>query len=218
MRGYGAPGYMTSNPSEQAVPMELPKQLVRVGEQCVWTTQRFAAASALANTQHRIFAVSQGSTGQGFTANALTISETSLKEPNRIPTGYAFNVGGIACVIQSAGNLAVAANDLRNIQNNGVIAWDFIQTQIFVAPIMLIGAGGGNFGYASTTQNNTLVEQPNNGNGFYWAYRRHPVMLPSGSTFAHIVFFGFGAAVVGSADVYLKDVLIGAFQSAVEIG
>lgn len=68
------------------VPMDLPKSLFRFGETSIWSTFNFPGATAIANTQTRLFTTPRGQTGQGF-ANALTIAETNLKEGGRVPSG-----------------------------------------------------------------------------------------------------------------------------------
>ena len=85
---YGIPGVPMlppGGPGISSVPMELPKDVVRVGEQALWSTSQLGpAAAALANTTTRLFTTPLGQVGQGFAA-ALTLSETNLKEGGRIP-------------------------------------------------------------------------------------------------------------------------------------
>lgn len=134
--------------------------------------------TVLANSSFRLFATPRGQVGQGF-VNALTISETSLKEGGRVPSGVAYDVFAVACQfaltdgINDAGDIDVSLdtaaqiNQLLSLQNNGVLSWDFTQTIVEICPVMLAGAGGGAFG-AVGTGNGVNVGSMNNGNGQVW--------------------------------------------------
>lgn len=242
--GFGAPGMIALGPDMGSnippVPMDLPKQLFRYGEQCVWSSQFFAGAAPLANSTNRLFSTQQGQTGQGFGA-ALSIAETNLKESGRVPSGQAYDVFGVACQILQAGAAADAVNpgtlatpvdedvtigNLLNVINNGVLTWDFVATQIDIAPIVLVGAGGGAFGALSAVVGAVPAAgvaavnfgHMNNGNGACWLYRKHPVALPGSSTFAVLLRFGNRAPVVGANYIVVKVVLLGYYKSAIEIG
>jgi len=78
------------------VPFEQPKALFRFGEQTLWSTQFISTTTSLANQTFRLFTTPVGQFGQGFSAGALTISETNLKEGGRVPSGIAYDVFGIA--------------------------------------------------------------------------------------------------------------------------
>lgn len=212
------------------VPFEQPKNLFRYGEQSLWSSQRHAATTAIANGTFRLFTTPLGQVGQGF-ATGLTIAETSLKEGGRIPAGVAFDAYGLSCLVATGltagGALTIATpvntvetiTDLVNVQNNGVLTWDFVQTQVDIAPLHLIGAGGGAFGALSTTANNTTVGQLNNGAGSIWMYRKHPISLPGNSTFSILLRYGANAAAIGATnDVVLKVALFGFYKTAIEIG
>jgi hypothetical protein len=231
---YGVPGYALSAPGGAdmipQVPFDQPKNLFRYGEQSLWSSQRHAAGVAIANGTFRLFTTPLGQVGQGF-ATGLTIAETSLKEGGRIPAGVAFDAYGISCLVacgvtaNAALTLATPVNtvetitDLINVQNNGVLTWDFVQTQVDIAPLHLIGAGGGAFGALSTTANNVSVGQMNNGAGSIWMYRKHPISLPGNSTFSILLRYGANAAAIGATnDVVLKVALFGYYKTAIEIG
>ena len=138
---YGMPGSPVFPPpgSGAVAPMQIPKDVIRIGEQAIWSTQRYADATALANTIARVFSVALGSQGQGF-GSSLSTAETSLKEAGRIPGAYAFDVYGIAvhvyALVGSTPNTAfpVVGADMRNFQSNCTIRWDFIQSFIDVSP------------------------------------------------------------------------------------
>jgi len=228
---YGFPGVPLVQPgAAQAVPLELPKDVLRVGEQAIWSTQRVAAGAALANQTFRLFTTPLGQQGQGFAA-AMSIAETNIKEGGRIPSGLAFDVLGIATIITAADNTDQALNhnvdslnSLQNVYRHGVISWDFLQTVIDVAPVSLIGAGGmiatgitqTNAGVAAAADNTAI----SNGNGGLWVYRKFPVALPANSTFNILLRFGSNCPAVpaGIGGTDIKVALIGAFKTAIEVG
>lgn len=218
-----------------SVPFEQPKNLFRYGEQTLWSTQLHAgngaSAVALANGTYRLFTTPLGQVGQGFT-NSLTIGETNLKEGGRIPSGIAYDVFGVACQIGRAtstgdsalGDANSSADSIRilsEIQTNGILSWDFTQTQVDIAPIQLIGAGGGAFGSVSVTSNTaTTVGNLNNGAGSVWLYRKHPVALPGQSTFSILLRYGsrMGSLASGQDSAFVKVVLLGYYKNVIEIG
>ena len=214
------------------VPSQQPTNLFRFGEITLYSTHGFAAGSALASTQNRVFTTPLGSQGQGFTGS-LTRTETNLKEGGRIPSGQAYDVYGVATQVIGADNTAGLAgqmdepfNDavatvqtLQNIVNNGVLSWDFTQTQVDICPIMLAGAGGGVYGSISQNAAGTNGGAMNNGNGGIWMYRKHPVALPGNTTFAVLITFGSRAAAIPAGfGVAIRIVLLGYYKSVIEIG
>ena len=184
-----------------SVPFEQPKNLFRYGEQTIWSTQLHTQNTAIANGSFRLFTTPLGQVGQGF-SNALSIGETSLKEGGRIPAGIAFDIFGIACQIgkaentESSGTNALLGdtiadteetNQLASMQTEGVLSWDFTQTQVEIAPIVMIGAGGGTFGSTSIVISGvdgggavapTFSGNLQNGAGSVFLYRKHPVAPP----------------------------------------
>jgi hypothetical protein len=218
-----------------SVPFDQPKNLFRYGEQTLWSTQLHASngasAVSLANGTFRLFTTPLGQVGQGFT-NSLTIAETSLKEGGRVPAGIAYDVYGIACQVGRAtstgdsalGDAVSDANSVRmltEIQTNGILSWDFTQTQVDIAPIQLIGAGGGAFGSVSVTSNaSATIGNLNNGAGSVFLYRKHPVALPGNSTFSILLRYGsrMGSLIAGQDSVFVKVVLMGYYKNVIEIG
>ena len=220
------------------VPQHQPSNLFRFGEITLYSTVALgtAAGAALANTSNRLFATPLGQTGQGF-PTALTVTETNLKEAGRIPSGQAYDVFGVAGQVmgwnQNLDQLDVPFNadgaagaatlglvaDLQNVINNGVLLWDFTQTQVFICPLMLAGAGGGAFGAVSQNAAGANSGSMGNGNGGIWMYRRHPVALPGNSTFAVLVQFGSRASATGAGvGVAIRIVLLGYYKSVIELG
>jgi hypothetical protein len=210
------------------VPLQQPQNLFRFGEQSIYSTQLFVPG-AIASTTNRMFTVPIGSTGQGFT-NALTIAETNLKEGGRVPSGVAYDVYGVACqILQSsaaadAGTFSVAQDtqaliaNLINIQNNGVLSWDFTQTVVDICPVSLAGAGGGAFGAVAQNAAGANSGAMNNGNGGIWMYKKYPVALPGNSTFSIVVRFGSRAAAIAGQSVGVRVVLLGYYKNVIEIG
>lgn len=208
--------YNPSNQIPTGVGFTQPKALYRYGEVTVWSTQQLAVA--VANSTSRLFTTPRGQVGQGF-AGALSIAETSIKEGGRVPSGLAYDVFGIAAEISNAnGGTALQTqndvNDLVNIQHNGVLSWDFQQTVIDIAPVILCGAGGGAFGALG---NAAAQGAMNNGNGSVFMYRKSPVALPGGCTFAIQLQIGANAVALNA----IKDVrvtLFGYYKSVITIG
>ena len=214
------------------VPSQQPSNLFRFGEITLYSTHNFPASSVLANGTNRVFSTQLGQTGQGY-ATGLSRSETNLKEGGRIPTGQAYDVYGVAAQIigtnggtgnepdltQNISFQAITNNNLlQNVVNNGVLAWDFTQTNVDICPIMLAGAGGGVYGSVGTG-NAINVGALNNGNGGIWMYRKHPVALPGSTTFAVVIGFGARTPVVGQGEgAAIRIVLLGYYKSVIEIG
>lgn len=212
------------------VPFEQPKSLFRFGEISIWSSFMFTGGTNPSSSVNRLFSVARGSTGQGFT-NAMSIAETSLKEAGRVPSGVAYDVYGVACQVErcsAAGDSSVGAPidndatiaDLLNIQSNGVLSWDFTQTNIEICPVSLAGAGGGAFG--AVAQSNAAAPSEsghmNNGNGQVWMYRKHPVALPGNTTFAINLAFGSRAQAFAANNIVVRVVLLGYYKNIIEIG
>lgn len=226
---YGIPALAAYGPPPAgSVPMQLPKSIVRIGEQAIWSAFRYPDTTALANTEDRLFTAPRGQVAQGFAA-ALSLAETNLKEGGRIPGGFAFSVEGVSAYPyyiggSGAGTWAIDGGDIRNFVDNCVISWDFIQTRIEIGPALLVGAGGGVYG---TTADTGAAEGGaggsrmalNNGNGQIWLYSRHPVALPADVTFAMVLNWGTNASVVdgglNNAALGVRIHLIGSFESAI---
>jgi hypothetical protein len=213
------------------VPQSLPKNLFRFGEITLYSTHAFgnsAATSNLANSNTRTFVTQLGGQGQGFGA-ALTQSETNLKEAGRIPSGQAYDVFGVAGQVfhwdptaddfnEPLTDASMASSGLATVVNNGVLAWDFTQTKVFICPLMLAGAGGGIFGAVADSAGNQ-VGSLNNGNGGIFMYRKNPVALPGSSTFAVEILFGSRAGTLPvNVGLAIRVCLLGYYKSVIEIG
>ena len=225
-----------------SVPFDQPKNLYRYGEQTLWSTTFYAGSAAVggvsyANSTRRLFTTPLGQVGQGFT-NALTIAETSLKEGGKVPAGIAYDVFGIACQIGQSDNIAdgnvlgqgiAGAGDIQVLNEfltNGILSWDFTQTQVDIAPIVLIGAGGGAFGSIAADDSGAganptaSVGNMNNGAGSVFLYRKHPVALPGNSTFSILLRLGsrMGALAQNQNAFFARVVLMGYYKNVIEIG
>jgi len=229
---YGNNPYDPSGAAAPSVPFEQPKSLFRFGETSIWSTFAFAggAGNPIASSQNRLFSTPQGQTGQGF-ANALSIAETNQREGGRVPSGVAYDVYGIACQVMQGNQAAVSgatfgvaadtANEIdaaQNIINNGVLSWDFTQTIVEIAPVALVGQGGGLFGAVAQNAAGANSGAMNNGNGQVWMYRKYPVALPGNTTFSIILSFGSRAATPGTNAVAVRVTLLGYYKNIIEIG
>jgi hypothetical protein len=226
---YGSPGIPLIAPPNVGippVPFQQPTNLFRYGEQAIWSTY-LLPAGAIKDSSNRLFATPLGQTGQGFTAS-MSIGETSIKEGGRIPAGVAFDCFGLSCQIFQCATTATTIqptdNDesivnLLNIQNNGILSWDFTQTTVDICPVHMAGAGGGAFGSVSTNAAAASVGNMNNGPGTVWMYRKHAIALPGNSTFSVLLRFGSRANDVGATyDALVKVSLLGYYKSVIEIG
>jgi hypothetical protein len=235
---YGSPGmYVSGAPTSgiPPVPFQQPTNLFRYGEQSIWSTQFFDASAAaldVASQSFWLFSTPIGQTGQGFTP--MSISETSLKEGGRIPAGVSFDVFGISCHIYAGDdaampdtNFGTATDDatkignLLNVQNNGVLSWDFLQTTVEISPVHMIGAGGGAFGAVVVDGNAaaTFAGNMQNGAGTVWFYRKHAVALPGQSTFSLLLRFGnYAAPIANNSTLAVKVSLLGYYKSVIEVG
>ena len=231
---YGAPGYYTSTPSQGAniapnVATQMPKKVFRYGESALWSTARFAGGSALANAQARLYSIAIGQTGLGLVA-ACSISESNLRQPGVIPEGVGYDVFGVSMLpmfgstTNDTGTLDIPVDDstliaaLVNVLHNAVATWNFTQTEIDIACLHLIGAGGGAYGAVATTQNAVDAGHMNNGTGNAWYYRQNPIALPGQSTFSVLLKFGSRAAAVPAAnDLFVKSTLLGYYKNVIEV-
>ena len=220
-----------------AVGFELPKNIFRFGEAPLWSSHYFAGGSAIANSNFRLFTAGRGMVAQGY-ATALTIAETNLKEGGRIPAGVAFSCYGISAHVmfnsadddgatmnQSTDSDATVGN-LLNLQNNICLAWDFLQTEIDIAPLSLVGAGsgvGGGIAGAGNGAANDFVGSLQNGLGGIWMYRKYPTELPAMTTFAIVLKGGSRAPVItnaagGAGGLAVRVTLLGYYKNIIEIG
>jgi hypothetical protein len=229
----GSPGAFVAPGAayDARVPMQVPKNVIRINEQAIWSARQYLNAANLAGTREAVFQVGQGSIGQGF-ARQLSIAETSQTENSRISNARSFLVDAIAIHPYYEGGddataiFPVAEGDLLNYQAHCVPAWGFLQTVIEIGTGVLIGAGGGVFGSTADTAGAYGASGSqvalNNGAGQCWIYRKNPVMLPGGTVFNMLYLWGLGAVAVdggsNSSNLILKTLLLGKYETAVPQG
>lgn len=234
-RGQIANPYDPAGLQAPAVGFELPKNIFRFGEAPLWSTHLLPGGDTIANSTFRVFTAGRGMVSQGY-SNALTIAETNLKEGGRIPAGVAFSVYGIAAQVMFSGSTADAGDfndpaassdrigDLLNLQNNMCLSWDFLQTKIDIAPLSLVGAGGGTGGAVAAADGGvtpaalSTIGNLSNGFGGCWMYRKYPTELPAQSTFAVELQVGSRAAAVSTNSAAVRVVLLGYYKNIIEIG
>jgi hypothetical protein len=230
---YGMPGsgvQLRQGGQGMSVPMDVPRDVIRIGESTMWSTQRYAAGTALANTSSKVFQVGQGMIGQGF-GTQLSLPETNLQTPGQLPAGQAFDIYGIACQPYTLTGTTpdtiypIVGADMRNFEANLVLRWAFLQTNIDIAPAALVGAGGGIFGDTADTGAADGVGGSrimlNNGNGQLWVYQEHPVALPAMTQFSIELRWGINAITVDGGEnnyaLCIRVSLLGKFKSAIPV-
>lgn len=237
----GVPGIAQTGGAMPSSPASLDQSsqgAFRYGEQSLWSTQMHQNGAVLANGTFNLFGTAQQSVGQGFT-RALSLAETNIVSAGRVPNGVAYDVYGISCYMAEADGGGDAAgrvintpfNDitanpdaiaqLLNIVNNGVLAWSFQQAIIDIAPIVMIGAGGGIFGpYASDNAAAGAIAargSVNNGAGAIYSYMRELVYLPGDTVFHIRLRYGNRAAVVGASSIVIRVHLLGMYRATLEV-
>ena len=205
----------------------LQKRIVRFGEQALWSSFAYPDTTALASTSNRTFVTPRGSTGQGFAA-ALSRAETNMEEGGRIPGGYAYTVGAIALQPYYLDSTPICGADIRNVTQNCVLIWTFLQVEIVISHATLIGAGGGIFGTTNIDPAAPLGGTGgssvalNNGAGQLWNYQVVPVELPANTTFALVQEWGSSAIAVdgsaGNSTLVVRNTLLGVYKSAIPVG
>lgn len=221
---YGGPGNqntVAAHPS-QAAPMQVPTAVLQEGERSLWSTYLLADTTALASQSYLTFAVPTGGSGQGWTG-ALGLPETNMMAASSLPAGFSYAVNGICCALYYSDNAEMTYADLANVQNHMVLRWKFLATFIEIAPVRLIGAGGGIYGSAahSTTATSTTVSTValNNGNGQVWLYQDFPVLLEQQAQFNIQYQFGPNAAAVdggaGNSSLAIQTAFLGIFNARI---
>lgn len=226
----------TPPPGPSAI-YEQPKNVFRYGEQSIWSTQFLAAGQEIAGGSFPLFRTPLSRNGQGA-LRPLTIAETNIKLGGRVPNGVAYSVYGISAEYYNgdAGtdasgtdidvpiNAQTGAGSIQNLVNcinSGLLTWEFTQTKVDVAPLHLIGSGGGGFGAfamddagAGALASSGTVQS---GPGTIWTYRYHPVELPGDTTFGMLLRFGSRAEAIDTSLTLVRVTLFGFYQNVVEI-
>ena len=210
----------------QQAGMRLPTEVKRYYEGDLWSSQFFANAAATANLDRPHFTVPVGQQGQGFAA-ALSISETNMEEGGRIASGLAYTVRQVAIEPIYDDVWPVVHADIKNLQYSCVPTWRFLNTEVEISPVALIGQGGGIFGTSADTGaadgglGGSRIAL-NNGAGQTWIYYELPVLLPANTTFSLRLRFGANAAAIdggrNTSNLIVRGHLIGVITSAVPQG
>lgn len=248
---YGAPGTLQAGAGSAApASLDLSRAVARIGEQCLWSTYGFDSGNG-GNTawgqENDVFASAINQAGQGFT-RTLTRAETNLLAPSQMPVGMSFKVYGVAFHpygIQkgglerrdaAGGALQIDQADLLALQGYAVLQWRFQDTNIDIAPVQVIGAGGGTFGgtadtgfaYGGPLSGSMGSAVPlNHGGGSYWVYNMYHVQLQAGVTLrvrinvSSAAPFIDGGPTINDApayDVATRVMLFGVYEKAIAIG
>lgn len=226
MSTYGTPGYPLVqsatgiNPNAQS-----PVAVERTGEAALWSAFQYADGTNLTNARGEVFTTQVSQAGQGF--GAMSIAETNMREAGRISSQLAFLVNGVANHVYAGvvGGVvpAIGLPDLANYQNNCVLFWKFIFTEIEIGPGVVIGAGGGIYGSTADTGDVQLSRVAlNNGAGQVWLYREFPVVLNRALTFSMVQQWGANATVVhggpSNASMIIRTMLLGKYLAQVVQG
>lgn len=211
----------------QEAPFVLPKALKRYYEGVLWSTLRYANAAAVAGTQNNLFfSTPLGMNGQGFTV-PLSISETNISQAGMIPVGQAFTVYAVAAEPRYNDNASVCREDMNNLQYYSALVWKFLNTEIPIGPLNLIGQAGGLSGATADTgaaEGGTGGSRfwINSGFGQCWTYDTLAVLLPAASQFNVAQVWGSGASTIDggitTADLFVRVSLIGTTMTAIPVG
>lgn len=168
----------------------VPTGIQRLFEYGLFSTARYAAATNMNGQQMtRLFSYGQNQVGPGFAGVTSSVSETNVQVGSLAPGNETYEVTALSLEIFGDANVAVLMGDIRAIMRLGVLFWEFGPTTIMpIAPIPMIGAGGGIFGFSADT--GTPVTQANNGNGGLWCYQNVVVAIPATQTFAVQIQWG----------------------------
>lgn len=210
----------------QQAKMILAKDLKRYYEGDLWSSFFFEDDKTLADFKADYYVTPNGQQGQNF-GGPLSIAETNMEESGRIPTGLAFTVRSVAVEPMYQDNRPVVHADMKNLQSHSIFQWKMLNTVIEIAPMSLIGQGGGIFGSTADTGaqeggaggSRILL---NNGSGQVWTYETLHILLSSSTTFRLQQVFGGNALPVdgglGNSDLVVRAHLLGMITTAVPAG
>lgn len=218
---FGLPASSVSGPNgKENLPglFAPPTNVVRSFEYDLFSSGRIAAGGTISGTQMQFFNYALGTAGPGFAA-VSSVSETNVDVGGMMPGGQTFNVTAVAVEIYGDAGTAPLIGDVRSVMRLGYLVWRFGQTtNVPIAPIPMVGAGGGIFGF--TADSGTPVTQANNGNGGLWLYQQVVVAIPSTQAFRLECLFGTGgqaAAITVTAATQLRAHLFNMAQNAVPV-
>ncbi len=162
----------------------VPTGIQRLYEYGLYSAGQFAAATNMTGqATTRLFAYALGQAGPGFAGGVSSVSETNMPVGAIAPGNETYEVTALSFEIHGATNVAPLHLDIRALMRLGVLLWEFGATTIMpIAPIPMIGAGGGIFG--ATADTGTPTTAFNNGNGGLWMYQNVVVAIPATQSFA----------------------------------
>ncbi len=200
----------------------IPSGVQRIAEQALYSTYRFAAGTSISGTIARFFTVQLGGQGQGFTSNDLSESETNQQIANQAPGDETYEVSALACELFGVAGATPAFSalpgDIRMFHRIGVFVWKFGSVNIQVAPLSMVGAGGGVFG--ANADSGSPVTMANNGNGGIWMYQNLVISVPSTQRFSlelRMGTAGSGVAIAPTAETHVRVSLFNMSRSIVPI-
>jgi len=210
----------------QQAGFNLPTNVKRYYEADLWSSYFFRDPPVTSGIERNLFTVANGGTCLGF-PQTLSLSETNMAESGRIASGLAYTVRQVAIEPLYDNCYPVVGADLRNLLNNFTPVWKFLNTEVEIATVSLIGQGGGIFGTSADTG---AVEGGsggsrialNNGAGSTWVYHELPVLLPANTTFKLVLKVGqYGIPIdggIGNSNLIVRAHCIGVATSAVPEG
>lgn len=169
----------------------VPTGVQRLYEYDLYSTGRIAAATNINGfPEVRLFGYAEGAAFPGGAAGTTaSVSETNMQVGGIAPGNETYDVTAIAFEVFGDSNVAVLRGDLAAVLRVCVLRWNFGGTTIMnIAPVTMVGAGGGIFG--ATADTGTPITVLNNGNGGLWAYQNVVVAIPATQAFSLNVSFG----------------------------
>ena len=225
---FGMPMIASGSPPVSGMgSFKVPDVAQRLAEQSLYSTYKFLAGVDIKNSSdYRFFQTARSQQGQGFTATGLSISETNTTTNGMLSGSETFEASAIACEVMGGVTSGVVQgvlpSDLRLFQRIGVFQWDFTAgsaTQVMIAPLSFVGAGGGIFG--ATADTGTPVTFVNNGNGQIWTYQRLVVGVSATQPFSIVLYTGNAgqtAALNPTADTIVRLTLFNLNRSLLPTG
>lgn len=161
----------------------VPTGIQRFYEYDLYSAAKFDAATNMNGQADTLFfAYNTGGTGPGYGGIQASVSETNMQVAAMAPGNDTYEVTSVAFEVFGNANVAVLLADLRAILRLGVLQWQFgSETTLMIAPVSMIGAGGGIFGFSADTA--TPATAANNGNGGFWVYSNVIVAIPATQSF-----------------------------------
>jgi hypothetical protein len=168
----------------------VPTGIQRFYEYDLYSSVRFAAATNMnGQAASRFFSYNLGGPGPGYAGVASSISETNMQVAAMAPGNDTYEVTSLALEVYGDAAVAPLIGDLRTFMRLGILRWNFGgETTLNIAPVSMVGAAGGIFGFSADT--GTPVTAANNGNGGFWVYSNVIVAIPATQAFGLVCEWG----------------------------